>query len=254
MVYVLPVGDWVAGPVVRWAARLAQFVLYNGMEIAFVVGVGFVGIQVAEIWGARLRRMWVTWRETWGVGRRDDPLVNIGNLLTNMPDLPPGPMADAGLADLLSAPPGRRRTLKSRERWWSWHINFRESDFQDQKTQIKFSKFILISYCNSISCFFFFFQSIQISNSKLKNKMWNETSSKCRASAVKNLTINLHFLPSFIKSQKLLYYELCYFYFSSHINCKLLAHSAQSNLAVSIHIPISFLFRLSLWPYFRNLR
>ena len=52
-----------------------------------------------------------------GGGRRDDPLVNIGNLLTNMPDLPPGPMADAGLADLLSAPPGRRRTLKSRERW-----------------------------------------------------------------------------------------------------------------------------------------
>ena len=101
MVYVLPVPDWVAGPVVRWAARLAQFVLYNGMEIAFVVGVGFVGIQVAEIWGARLRRMWVTWRETWGVGRRDDPLVNIGNLLTNMPDLPPGPLADAGLADFI---------------------------------------------------------------------------------------------------------------------------------------------------------
>ena len=74
--------------------------------------------------------------------------------------------------------------------------------------------------------------------------MWNETSSKCRALAVKNLTINLHLLPSFIKSQKLLYYELCYFYFSSHINCKLLAHSAQSNLAVSIHIPISFLLGL----------
>ena len=89
---------------------------------------------------------------------------------------------------------------------------------------------------------FFIFQSIQNSNAKFKNKMWNETSSKCRASAVKNLTINLHFLPSFIKSQKLLYYELCYFYFSSHINCKLLAHSAQSNLAVSIHIPMSFYF------------
>ena len=101
MVYVLPVGDWVAGPVVRWAARLAQFVLFNGIEVLFVVGIGYVGIQAAEVWGARMRRMWVSWRDTWGGGRRDDPLENIGEFLANMADLPPGPLADAGLADFV---------------------------------------------------------------------------------------------------------------------------------------------------------
>ena len=105
MVYVLPVGDWVAGPVVRWAARLAQFVLFNGIEVLFVVGIGYVGIQAAEVWGARMRRMLVSWRDTWGGGRRDDPLENIGEFLANMADLPPGPLAgplaDAGLADFV---------------------------------------------------------------------------------------------------------------------------------------------------------
>ena len=91
MVFVIPVGEWVVGPVARWAARLTQFVIYNGLEIVFVVGVGFMVREAVDVWGGRVMEMVESWRESWVAGRR---VVNVEEVLINMPDLPPGPLAD----------------------------------------------------------------------------------------------------------------------------------------------------------------